>query len=222
MFVGGIPERPMPLDPLRYMETWSFDGLINEYKDECEVIQNGNIISMPGLGGGENGIRIGNGVYEAFYTSGGASHTIHSMKDRGIKNCAYKTLRYAGHRQLVDYLMNYVKLTDDELKRVFDGSKNFYRDVKDKVVMLATVSSTKNSAVSFRKEIVINADDQFSAMQKATAFPISCIASIMAEGLLDPEARKVQKRDHYEVPDAPLTYRDVPYKLFEERLKTLM
>ena len=50
MMVGGLPDRAVK-NPLKYMVTWSVDGLINEYRDACEVLTNGNIELVPGMEG---------------------------------------------------------------------------------------------------------------------------------------------------------------------------
>ena len=57
------------------------------------------------------------GVLEAFYTSGGAAHSVSSMQDRGVKNCYYKTLRYQGHRDAMRFLMYECGLDGEDLKQ---------------------------------------------------------------------------------------------------------
>ena len=46
MMVGGIPEAPD--NPLNYSVTWSIDGLINEYRDDCLILEKGHIIKRKG------------------------------------------------------------------------------------------------------------------------------------------------------------------------------
>ena len=53
---------------------------------------------------------------EAFYTSGGASHSIPSMKERGVNNCCYKTIRYKGHRDMVRLLIRNSELSKECLE----------------------------------------------------------------------------------------------------------
>jgi saccharopine dehydrogenase-like NADP-dependent oxidoreductase len=81
MMVGGLPvsqENP----PLDYVVTWSIDGLINEYRDDCEILKDGKILKVKGMDGYEKVFIdwIGKKM-EAFYTSGGASHTTKDMKE---------------------------------------------------------------------------------------------------------------------------------------------
>ena len=68
MRVGALPQ--FPTGQLKYNLTWSTDGLINEYCNPCEAIQDGKVREVLPLEGYEHfsldGIR-----YEAFNTSGG-------------------------------------------------------------------------------------------------------------------------------------------------------
>ena len=101
MMVGGLPDYLQSTrNPLRYAVTWSVDGLINEYKDDCLILEDGEIKVVKGMEGLENVDGEKFGKMEAFYTSGGASHSIYSMKEGGVKNCSYKTLRHHGHRDI--------------------------------------------------------------------------------------------------------------------------
>ena len=66
-------------------------------------------------------------------------------------------------------------LNDVTLSRIF-GSCGIPK--RDNVVIIAQV--TKGST-KWREEKCIKGDDRFTAMQKATAFPISAIARLMAD-----------------------------------------
>lgn len=154
------------------------------------------------------------GKMEAFYTSGGASHSIYSMKDRGVKNCSYKTIRYRGHGDIVRFLIRDCQLSDEALNKIFtEGCGTVDRD---EVFIVAKV---KGEDKVWKKEKVIKSDQKFSAMQKATAFSISSVASIMAEGKL--EGNKEQHKDYWEKYPLCLSYQDVPFEEFEKRLEIL-
>ena len=101
MMVGGIPLN-RPKGPLKYFMTWSMDGLLNEYRDDCEVLIDGEIKTVPGLSYIETVDPEWDGcvALEAFCTSGGAAHTTRRMKARGVRNCVYKTLRWFGHHEM--------------------------------------------------------------------------------------------------------------------------
>ena len=61
---------------------------------------------------------------EAFYTSGGASHSIRVFKDQGVKNCFYKTLRYKGHCEATRFLVRHCKLDNETLKEKWPFGSN--------------------------------------------------------------------------------------------------
>lgn len=219
MMVGGLPLY-RPIGPLKYIMTWSLDGLLNEYKDDCEVLTNGEIITVPGLSGYETVDPKWEGCVclEAFCTSGGAAHTTQRMKDRGVKNCVYKTLRWRGHHELIDFFMNKCNMADDELKHVLETSALYEKSQEDVVIIMVEVKN--DSGLTWKKEHVIECDDTFSAMQKCTAFPISTVASMMAEGIFD--NRKEERRSYYINLPQSLTYADIPFDQFDSRLSTLL
>jgi saccharopine dehydrogenase-like NADP-dependent oxidoreductase len=216
MMVGGIPGIPSN-PPLNYAVTWSTDGLINEYVDDCEVLYDGEIKSVSGMDGLETvHLDLIDEDMEAFFTSGGASHTIKNMKDRGVKNCFYKTLRWPGHCQAVKFLIKTCDLSNDCLMEIFE--KGCVNDGGDIVLIRALV---KSGSITWKKEKIIPSDPStgFSAMQRSTAFPISSIAKIMAEGYFDD--REEERRGYYKRLPRILTYKDVPFDKFNENLKTL-
>ncbi|MAF24302.1 hypothetical protein CL634_01760 [bacterium] len=215
MMVGGLPDYlESNNNPLRYGITWSIDGLINEYKDDCIILEGGEIKTVKGMEGLENVETETLGKLEAFYTSGGASHSIYSMKDRGVKNCYYKTLRYRGHRDIINFLIRDCDLDDETLNKIFIKGCGFSN--KDEVIILAKVHKDNKTWV---EEKLIKSDFSFSAMQKATAYSISAVASLMAEGLFD--GKKDQHRDYWVDFPKALSYRDIPFEDFNERLSQL-
>ena len=217
MMVGGIPGIPMN-PPLNYSVTWSTDGLINEYIDDCEILWDGEIKTVAGMEGLEKvHVDLIDEDMEAFFTSGGASHTINTMKERGVKNCFYKTIRWPGHCEAVRFLIRKCNLSDECLLEIF--KKGCVNDGNDIVLIRSLV---KGQDVTWKKEKIIAADSdgRFSAMQKATAFPISSIAKLMAEGYFDGE--KFQQRGYSVNYPKALTYADVPFDEFNENLETLL
>ena len=215
MMVGGLPDRSESVNnPLRYAVTWSIDGLINEYRDDCLVLENGEIKTVRGMDGLEKIEGEKFGQMEAFYTSGGASHSIYDMQRRAVKNCSYKTIRYRGHGDMVRFLIRDCNLDDEALNKIFlegCGTAN-----KDEVFIVAEVSGEDKT---WRQEKVIKSDKLFSAMQKATAFPISSVASLMAEGLLEGDIE--QRKDHYIQCPKSLSYENIPFDKFNKNLNIL-
>ena len=215
MMVGGLPDYlESNKNPLRYGITWSIDGLINEYKDDCLILFDGETKLVGGMSGLETVKTESLGVLEAFYTSGGASHTLESMKKKGVKNCSYKTLRYKGHCDIVKFLIRDCGLDDHALEQIFVTGCGYAE--KDEVIVIAKVHKGNKT---WNEEKLIKPDENFSAMQKATAFPISSVAALMAEGVFD--GKKDEHRDYYTYYLKSLTYEDVPYDKFNENLKKL-
>lgn len=192
MMVGGLPKEPN--NYLKYNCTWSYDGLINEYRDNCEILVNGMQTLVSGMDGLVT-VDTSLGALEAFYTSGGASHTIKALQQKGIKNCNYKTLRYKGHCDTVKFLMNECNLSDESLKEVFQRACPPAEDV---VIVRVEVDGDVT-------EKVIESTKNFSAMQQATAFPIASVADWIAVGEMS----------------GILSYNDVPYRLFSTHMEHL-
>lgn len=215
MMVGGLPDYSQSThNPLRYGVTWSVDGLINEYRDDCLILEGGEIKTVKGMSGLEQIEGEKFGPMEAFYTSGGASHSIHDMQNKGVRNCSYKTMRYRGHCDIVKFLIRQCELDDETLNKIFVDGCGFADE--DEVFVVAEV---KGEDKTWRKEKVIRFDENFSAMQKATAFPITSVAALMAEGVFD--GQKEQHRDYYTHYSKDLSYSDVPFDQFKENLRVL-
>jgi len=216
MMVGGIPAVPDFNPPLNYAATWSLDGLINEYKDDCEILFDEGIQVVKGMDGLED-VKfdmLSDFELEAFFTSGGASHSIPLMQKRGVKNCSYKTIRYKGHRDVAKMLIQAAELPRESLEKVFvDACPNKAGDI---VLLKVQVSS---GDLTWDKEIIVGYDMEFSAMQKATAFSISSVADLMAQG--DFDNRTVQNRGGDIKLPVVLNYSDVPSDDFNKNLRFL-
>lgn len=106
MRVGALPQ--FPSNALKYNLTWSTDGLINEYCNPCEAIHDGRRIEVLPLEGLESfsldGVR-----YEDFNTSGGLG-TLCETLDGRVRELNYRTIRYAGHRDLMAFLIRDLRL----------------------------------------------------------------------------------------------------------------
>jgi saccharopine dehydrogenase-like NADP-dependent oxidoreductase len=168
MMVGGLPQKAN--NTLKYSCTWSYAGLINEYRDDCIVLVNGLQDVQRAMNGLEESVKTEIGELEAFYTSGGAAHTIATMQRRKVQNCWYKTLRYPGHHKIVNFLVHESGLDDETLTGVFKRTC----PPREDLVIIRVVADD----LLFEK--VIRSDQKFSAMQKATAFPIAAAAHTVA------------------------------------------
>lgn len=124
--VGALPQ--FPTNALHYNVTWSTAGVVNEYCEPCNVMLHGKVTKLPALEGLEafafEGID-----FEAFYTSGGVGTLIDTLTAEGktvLESCiAYKTIRYPGHRDLMKFLLQDLRLGVEHAEptatgRVFD------------------------------------------------------------------------------------------------------
>jgi saccharopine dehydrogenase-like NADP-dependent oxidoreductase len=120
MRVGALPV--YPTNKLKYNLTWSTDGLINEYCNPCEVLQNGKLGIVPPLDGYER-FSLDGCEYEAFNTSGGLGSMCQTLQGK-VQNLTYKTIRYPGHRDLMAFLLEDLQFSGDRdtLKGIFERS----------------------------------------------------------------------------------------------------
>src|SRR5450755_4714740 len=108
MRVGALPA--FPTNALKYNLTWSVDGLINEYVHPCDAIRDGRRIEMLALEGLEH-FSLDGVEYEAFNTSGGLGTLCDTLAGK-VRTLDYKTVRYEGHRELMAFLVNGLRLSE--------------------------------------------------------------------------------------------------------------
>ncbi len=128
MRVGALPTHIS--NALQYSLTWSTDGLINEYGNICEAIENGERVELQPLEDLEE-IKIDGLTYEAFNTSGGLGSLVQTYAGK-VKQMSYKTIRYPGHCAKIKFLMNDMQLNADRetLKRILEHAlPKTYQDV---------------------------------------------------------------------------------------------
>ncbi|TDV21006.1 saccharopine dehydrogenase family protein [Paraburkholderia caballeronis] len=109
MRVGALPQ--FPTNALKYNLTWSVDGLINEYCQPCEAIRDGRTQWVQPLEGLEH-FSLDGVEYEAFNTSGGLGTLCETLTGR-VGALDYKSVRYPGHRDLMQFLLEDLRLADD-------------------------------------------------------------------------------------------------------------
>lgn len=102
MRVGALPEHPTGL--LAYSFNWSPEGVVNEYLNDCEVLEDGEIKWVSPMEWVEkiyiDGVRL-----EAFTTSGGLGTMCQTYLGR-VPNIDYKTMRYPGHVDLMNFFFH--------------------------------------------------------------------------------------------------------------------
>jgi len=185
MRVGALPQ--FPSNALKYNLTWSTDGLINEYCNPCEAIHEGHLIDALPLEGLEHfsldGVR-----YEAFNTSGGLG-TLCETLDAKVRELNYRTIRYMGHRDLMAFLVNELRLSQrrEILKDILEHAVPV--TFQDVVVVFCTVGG-------WRKDQLVQLSDArkiyhknlygepWSAIQITTAAGICAVLDLHVAGRL--------------------------------------
>jgi saccharopine dehydrogenase (NAD+, L-lysine-forming) len=140
MRVGALPE--FPTNALKYNLTWSVDGLINEYCQPCEAIRDSRTQWVQPLEGLEH-FSLDGTEYEAFNTSGGLGTLCETLSGR-VESLDYKSVRYPGHRNLMQFLLEDLRLAGDR-----DTLKTILRravpsTAQDVVLVFITVSGMRD------------------------------------------------------------------------------
>jgi saccharopine dehydrogenase-like NADP-dependent oxidoreductase len=108
MRVGALPRNPTGL--MGYAFNWSAEGVVNEYLNDCEVIEGGVRKWVSPMEWLEtiyiNGVKL-----EAFTTSGGLGTMCETYLGR-VENIDYKTMRYPGHMELMNFFFHELLMRD--------------------------------------------------------------------------------------------------------------
>lgn len=102
MRVGALPQHPTGL--LGYAFNWSPEGVVNEYLNDCEVIEEGERKWVSSMEWRET-IYVHGRQLEAFTTSGGLGTMCETFHGR-VENLDYKTMRYPGHMDLMNFFFH--------------------------------------------------------------------------------------------------------------------
>lgn len=180
MRVGALPTNIS--NALQYSLTWSTDGLINEYGNLCQAVENGEPVQLLPLEGLEK-IKIDGLTYEAFNTSGGIGSLANSYHGK-VKHISYKTIRYPGHCEKIKFLMNDLKLNYDRdtLKRILEHAiPKTYQDVVLVYVSVTGIQEDHYIEENYVKKFYpkrINGH-RWSAIQLTTASSICAIVDLV-------------------------------------------
>lgn len=191
--VGGLPQAPR--GPLKYQIVFSAEGLVNEYWEPCQILEDGQPKTVNPMTGLEELEFDGIGPVEAFYTSGGISTL--PMTYRGqIDNIDYKTIRYPGHCHLLKPMLELglasrqpvnVHGSPVEPRALFKAvlEKNLSYGDPDLVLVRVTLQGTKEGKPHQMVYEIIdrqNSRTGLTAMMRTTAFPAAIIATMAAAG----------------------------------------
>jgi len=163
--VGALPQ--YPTNALHYNVTWSTAGVVNEYCEPCTVLIDGQITKLPALEGLEK-FSFEGVEYEAFYTSGGIGSLTDTLLDEkkttGESRIAYKTIRYPGHRDLMKFLLQDLRMGVEHAEpsaggRVFDRrlaidllDHAIARTLQDVVIVFINGIGMKSDGTAVRRE----------------------------------------------------------------------
>ena len=87
-----------------YAFNWSPEGVVNEYLNDCEVIEDGVRKMVSSMEWNET-IYVDGVMLEAFTTSGGLG-TICETYHGKVANIDYKSMRYPGHMRLMNFFFH--------------------------------------------------------------------------------------------------------------------
>lgn len=186
--VGALAQ--IPHGALGYQLAFNPAGLINEYAEPCEIIENGRYATVQPLTRFEDVTWTDWGPLEAFSTAGGTSMMCKNYEER-VTHLEYKTLRFPGHGHVFRSLME-IGLFDESVYPVDDEQAVAPRAVliaalqrtlprDDPDVVLVRVWRIHQGAVT-TVEIVDTDDGEFSALARTTAFPATALADLIISG----------------------------------------
>ncbi len=107
--VGALPQNPTGL--MGYNFNWSPEGVVNEYLNDCEVIEGGVHKSVSPMQWVES-IYINGQMLEAFTTSGGLGTMCETYAGK-VENLDYKTMRYPGHVKMMNFFFHELLMRED-------------------------------------------------------------------------------------------------------------
>lgn len=195
--VGGLPQPEYKKSILNYQQVFSIRGLTNEYLEDAIVIRNGQVEKVKSMTEVEE-IMFDEpyGWLEAFQTAGGTS-SLPELFEGKITDLTYKTIRYPGHAQFIQFLLEYELLSSEEnelLNNVnprevieFYLQKNLPKGDPDAALMRITVCGKikgKNKMIIYDMIDHFDIETEFTAMARTTAFPTSIIGQMVANGVI--------------------------------------
>jgi saccharopine dehydrogenase (NAD+, L-lysine-forming) len=193
MRVGALPQ--FPTNALKYNLTWSVDGLINEYCQPCEAIREGRTQWVQPLEGLEH-FSLDGVEYEAFNTSGGLGTLCETLSGR-VESLDYKSVRYPGHRELMQFLLEDLRLSSDRdtLKSIM--RRSVPATEQDVVLIFLTVTGMRNGQLVqevFTRKIFAKTVSgvPMSAIQITTAGAMCAVLDLFREKRL-PQAGFVRQ-----------------------------
>jgi saccharopine dehydrogenase-like NADP-dependent oxidoreductase len=183
MRVGALPQYPSNM--MMYNLTWSTKGLVNEYCNPCETIQNGRKIEAIPLKEVEH-FSLDGVNYEAFNTSGGLGTLCETLEGQ-VRTLNYKTVRYPGHHHLMEFLTQELRLSQrrELLEEILENAIPITQ--QDVIIIFCTVTGWKNGHLQkvsdTRKIYPLNFHGEtWSAIQVTTAASVCAVLDLYLHG----------------------------------------
>jgi saccharopine dehydrogenase-like NADP-dependent oxidoreductase len=196
--VGALPVNPS--NALKYSLTWSTDGLINEYGNLCSGVEGGKEAVLLPLEGYET-IEVDGLLYEGFNTSGGIGTLAETYRGK-VWTMNYKTLRYPGHCEKIQFLMQDLKLNQDRdtLKRILENAVP--KTLQDVVLIYASVTGKRNGELfeeNYVKKIYpkMIVGHLWSAIQVTTACGLCAVFDLIMQSPSAPKGFVTQESVKY-------------------------
>ncbi|MEP3035022.1 MAG: saccharopine dehydrogenase C-terminal domain-containing protein, partial [Pseudoruegeria sp.] len=185
MRVGALPQNPTGL--MGYSFNWSPEGVVNEYLNDCEVLENGERKMVSPMEWLED-IYIDGMKLEAFTTSGGLGTMCETYQGK-IDNIDYKTMRYPGHANLMNFFFHEL-LMRDRRKDAGEILINAKPPVEDDIVYVHAAAEGTIDGKLQRREFVRGyrpvevAGKQRTAISWTTAGSVVAIIELVRDGAL--------------------------------------
>ncbi len=184
---------------LKYHISWSGEGLVNEYRGQCQVVEDKQYETEPALSGYET-IIIDGKEYEAFSTSGGIGTYAKTLANshRGVIRADYKTLRRVGHHNYVDFLINDLNLSDKILLDIFNSIPETRND---EVIIYVTAGGYLYDDMKYREKTFYKVFEPqqvhgryFTAIELSTACGVLAMVELFLDDRLPKEGYVKQEQ----------------------------
>ena len=175
MRVGALPQNPTGL--MGYAFNWSPAGVVNEYLNDCEVIESGERKWVSPMEWHET-LYIDGVKLEAFTTSGGLGTMCDTYLGQ-VDNIDYKTMRYPGHMELMNFFFHELLMRNrrDQAGEILVNAKP---PVADDVVYVHVASEGTIDGQLQRREFVRGYRPIAAAGETQTAIAWTTSASVVA------------------------------------------
>jgi saccharopine dehydrogenase-like NADP-dependent oxidoreductase len=175
MRVGALPQNPTGL--MGYSFNWSPEGVVNEYLNDCEVLEDGERKLVSPMEWMED-IYIDGMKLEAFTTSGGLGTMCETYQDK-VANIDYKTMRYPGHAKLMNFFFHELLMRNrrEEAGEILINAKP---PVEDDIVYVHASAEGMKEGKLLRREFVHSYRPRKVSGKQRTAISWTTAASVVS------------------------------------------